>query len=156
MSRGSMCALAVLAVVLLLSSARAQHWTYGKGCAGLKLAWAGTAKINTVLFCNLTSRMAFTFGLVTFGFPWPCQKLPACAKGPVCYACIYPVAARPILTDRNGAFSQPIGLPNDRALVGLACACQFWLYTPPGDGCGAGKAHHYLLSSNPGWFIVRL
>ena len=55
MSRVSIYAFAIAAALLLLSSAKAQHWTYGKGCAGLKLAWTGTAKINTVLFCNLTS-----------------------------------------------------------------------------------------------------
>jgi hypothetical protein len=145
----------VVVLIILSSIANAQHWTYGKGCAGLKLTWEGTARINTVLLCDLTSRMASTFGLVTFGWPWPCQRLSICAKDPICYACVFPVATRPILTGQMGNFSQPIGIPNDRSLVGLACACQFWLYNPPGDGCGKPGKVWYLVSSNPGWFIIQ-
>ena len=145
----------IAVVLIILSSiANAQHWTYGKGCEGLKLSWEGKSKLNSVFFANLSSPTSFTFGLVTFGFPWPCQRMPTCPKAPVCYACIYPVATRPILTDRNGAWSQPFGVPNDKALVGLACACQFWLYNPPGDGCGKGNVWN-LASSNPGWFIIQ-
>jgi hypothetical protein len=159
MSRFSIYAFAVVAVVLLLSSARAQHWTYGKGCAGLKLAWKGTARINSVLFCNLSSPTTFTAGLIAFGYPWPCKAIPRhlCrVQAQTCFACINPVATRPILTDRYGAFSQPIGIPNDRAMIGLALAAQFYLYNPPGKGGWKPGQAWLWASSNPGWAIVRI
>ena len=151
----------LLALLLLIGSAfasdaaSAQHWTYGKGCGGLKLSWEGEPRLNSVVFANLSSPTAFGLGLVTFGWPWPCQKLPACPLDPVCYACIFPVATRPIRTDRYGAFQHPIGIPNDPRLIGLCLALQFWLMNPTGDGCGKPGAIWAVCSSNPGWLIVQ-
>jgi len=146
----------VLVMVLLVGSARTQHWTYGKGCGGLTLTWEGEPKINNVFFANLKSPSAFTYGLITFGWPWPCKAIIDCPpKNHKCFACIYPVATRLILTDRYGSFQQPIGIPNDITLVGLAVACQFWLYNPPGDGCPKLGQMWDWASSNPGWFIVQ-
>ena len=147
----------VLVMLLLVGSTRTQHWTYGKkGCGGLSLTWTGTAKINTILFCNLTSPTTFTAGLITFGWPWPCIAIPdSITKTSNCFACIYPLAARAFVTDRNGWFSQAIGIPNDRSLRGLAVGCQFWLYNPEDkNGWSVGQPWLWA-SSNPGWFIVR-
>ena len=152
MSRVSIYAFAIAAALLLLSSAKAQHWTYGKGCAGLNFVWKGTARLGTILTAKLTTTTPGAPGLVVIGWPWPCRVVPQhLTRQPGCLSCIFPLpgATVPILTNVWGIYHHDIGIPNDRALVGLSVAVQFWVGYPPVAG------DRNWASSNAGWFRVR-